>query len=62
MYSYHFESCEVGVYQKAKDRLNCNGDSFFCLETPQYLICAVSDGLGSGPKASEVSQLVISYH
>ncbi|MCD8503354.1 MAG: SpoIIE family protein phosphatase [Bacillaceae bacterium] len=58
---YQFEHFEVGAYQKAKDQFNCNGDSFFCLETPHYLICAVADGLGSGPKANEVSQLVITY-
>lgn len=61
MESNQFGHFEVSSFEKAKDGYSCNGDSFFCLETEEYVICAISDGLGSGLKASEVSELVISH-
>lgn len=59
--SVMFENIEIASFQKAKNNNAWCGDAFFCIETDNYFICAVSDGLGSGELAYDASNTVISY-
>ena len=52
---------EIASFQEAKNNNAWCGDAFLCIETDEYFICAISDGLGSGQLAHNASQLVISY-
>lgn len=56
-----FKHVKVASFQESKNNNPKCGDAFFCIETNEYFICAVSDGLGSGQLAFEASNLVISY-
>ncbi len=56
-----FNNVEIASFQEAKNNNSWCGDGFFCVETDEYFICAVSDGLGSGQLAHDASQIVISY-
>lgn len=56
-----FSRVKLAYFQEAKNNNAWCGDAFFCIETDEYFICAVSDGLGSGQLAYEASNLVISY-
>lgn len=58
--SHDFNKVQVSAYQKPKgDNLIC-GDSYIVLETENYFVCAIADGLGSGEPAKESSQAAIS--
>jgi negative regulator of sigma-B (phosphoserine phosphatase) len=46
------------AYQIQKKGNSCNGDSFFIKATEDYFICAVADGLGSGPGAYASSHAI----
>lgn len=46
------------AYQIQKEGNSCNGDSFFIKATEDYFICAVADGLGSGPDAYASSHAI----
>ncbi|SET79428.1 negative regulator of sigma-B (phosphoserine phosphatase) [Oceanobacillus limi] len=50
---------QVAVFQKAKQGNVCCGDSYFYIETENFFLCAIADGLGSGEYARESSQAVI---
>ncbi|KGX86557.1 SpoIIE family protein phosphatase [Pontibacillus litoralis] len=50
---------EVIAHQEAKHGNYCCGDSYFYKETDKEFVCALADGLGSGPYALESSQAVV---
>ncbi|MBM7571071.1 SpoIIE family protein phosphatase [Aquibacillus albus] len=50
---------QVSVYQKAKQGNYCCGDSYYFQENDSEFVCALADGLGSGPYAKESSQAVM---
>lgn len=56
-----FKNVELASYQHAKNNSYWSGDAFFCSESEDYFICAVSDGLGSGQYAYEASKVVMDY-
>jgi negative regulator of sigma-B (phosphoserine phosphatase) len=67
MIEHHsFENVKVSAFQVPKGGNDLCGDSFFFLETPQYFICALADGLGSGLLAQDASKaamnIVEEYH
>ncbi len=53
-------SLQLGISRKAKDNSPISGDSSICvkLEDGKYLL-AISDGMGTGPKARQSSKIVI---
>ncbi|WP_096201986.1 PP2C family serine/threonine-protein phosphatase [Bacillus sp. FJAT-45350] len=53
------QTIKVAAYQQAKKGNDCNGDTYFFLETDQYFICAMADGLGSGEGAQCASAKAI---
>lgn len=63
---YPFDKFAVSAVQRAKKNKSCCGDSFFIHETEDYLICALADGLGSGPEAHAASMsainVVVAHH
>ncbi|EIT87433.1 Phosphoserine phosphatase rsbX [Fictibacillus macauensis ZFHKF-1] len=56
---FSYDKIAVSSFQKPKKGNEQCGDSFYCLETPDYFICAVADGLGSGVMARAASQAAI---
>ena len=50
-----YKKATVSSYQKAKKGNDLCGDSFYTMETDNYLVCAVADGLGSGKLAKDAS-------
>lgn len=59
IYSYNFSNIQVSAYQRAKDNSKYNGDSYLTLETDNYFVCAIADGLGSGEFAKESADAAI---
>lgn len=57
---------EVFVYQEAKEGRRECGDTYFTFINDQYFLCAIADGLGSGPiarQSSEIMPLILEeYH
>ncbi|OLO36383.1 hypothetical protein BTR23_15015 [Alkalihalophilus pseudofirmus] len=53
------EHVNIATYQKPKEGNSLNGDSFVVLEVDGYVVCAVSDGLGSGEHAHSSSVSVM---
>lgn len=56
-----FKHIKLASFQKAKEGNYYCGDVLYYFENEDYFICAVSDGLGSGPLAREASNIAISY-
>lgn len=56
----HQEQIDICAFQQAKKGRDCCGDSYYTNETEDYFICAVADGLGSGPAALKSSSVAIS--
>ncbi len=50
---------EIATYEKPKKGNYHSGDSYFYIETDDYFLVALSDGLGSGEVAKQSSQAVI---
>ncbi|MGJ9382723.1 PP2C family serine/threonine-protein phosphatase [Salipaludibacillus sp. CF4.18] len=46
---------DISVYHEAKKGNWCSGDAFYTIETDDYILCAVADGLGSGEQAMEAA-------
>lgn len=59
IYSYDFTNMLVSTYQRAKDNNEYNGDSYITIETDDYFVCAIADGLGSGKPAKESADAAI---
>lgn len=57
----NFNHVQLGSFQEAKNKSSWCGDAFYCNESEDYFICAVSDGLGSGQFAYEASKVVMDY-
>ena len=53
------ENIEVIVSQTSKNNMVYCGDDFFFLNTKEYFLCVLADGLGSGEFAYESSHAVI---
>ncbi|WP_216831437.1 PP2C family serine/threonine-protein phosphatase [Alkalihalobacterium elongatum] len=49
----------VSAYQKPKEGNFLCGDSYVVVESEEYVICAVADGLGSGEEAHASSTTVV---
>lgn len=49
---------EVFVYQEAKEGKHECGDTYFTFMNDQYFLCAIADGLGSGPIARQSSEIM----
>lgn len=49
----------VSAYQQAKNNNPYNGDSYATIETDDYFVCAIADGLGSGKPAKESADAAI---
>ncbi|UOE94369.1 PP2C family serine/threonine-protein phosphatase [Alkalihalobacillus sp. LMS39] len=64
-YKIH-DHVKVAVYQQAKAGNYCCGDSYVMIETKQYFLCAIADGLGSGEGAwissDEVMKMIKEFH
>ncbi|MEK5036881.1 PP2C family serine/threonine-protein phosphatase [Sporosarcina sp. FSL K6-3457] len=52
------EYVEVYVYQEAKRGNRESGDTYFTHIEKDYFICAIADGLGSGPIARQSAQII----
>jgi negative regulator of sigma-B (phosphoserine phosphatase) len=52
------EHIHAVAYQIQKEGNLCNGDSFYMKTAEDYFICAVADGLGSGPEAHKSSSAI----
>ncbi len=52
------EHLEVYVYQGTKNGNQESGDTYFIHAEEDYFICAIADGLGSGPIARQSAQIV----
>lgn len=59
IYSYNFTNIQVSAYQQAKDNNEYNGDSYITIETDEYFVCAIADGLGSGELAKDSADAAI---
>jgi phosphoserine phosphatase RsbX len=53
------ERINVYGYQVSKKNQDVCGDLYFWIETKDYFLCALSDGLGSGEAANKASSAVI---
>lgn len=51
-----FPSFSCIIYQEPKGNHACCGDSYYALETENYFVVAIADGLGSGMEARKASQ------
>ncbi|MFB5663938.1 PP2C family serine/threonine-protein phosphatase [Alteribacillus sp. HJP-4] len=47
---------DIAAFQQEKDGNHHCGDSYMTLETDDYFLCALADGLGSGEAAHQSSQ------
>ncbi|WP_318618053.1 PP2C family serine/threonine-protein phosphatase [Sporosarcina sp. YIM B06819] len=52
------EHIEAYVYQVAKRGNRESGDAYFIHTEEDYFICAIADGLGSGPIARQSAQII----
>ncbi len=57
--SYQFANMHVSVFQQAKENNEHIGDSYCTIETDDYFVCAIADGLGSGEHAKESADAAI---
>lgn len=57
---YTFNQVQISAFQKAKAGNETCGDSYLVLETKDYFVCGIADGLGSGEFASESAEIAIS--
>jgi negative regulator of sigma-B (phosphoserine phosphatase) len=55
----HFNKMRTSVFQQPKKGESCCGDSYYMVETDEYFLCAVADGLGSGPEARSASEKAV---
>lgn len=51
---------DISIYQIPKKGNWCSGDAFYTVRTDNYILCAVSDGLGSGEQAMDASEAAMS--
>lgn len=58
MTEFKQKNIEVYAHQSIKEGKTQCGDSYFYIETEEYFICVVADGLGSGEFAHEASLAV----
>lgn len=47
------KKAQIVTYQQNKKGRECCGDSYLSIETDTHFICALADGLGSGPLAKQ---------
>jgi negative regulator of sigma-B (phosphoserine phosphatase) len=52
---HNYGQVELSVFQLSKIKHQACGDSYFSVETDDYFICAIADGLGSGDAAKKAS-------
>lgn len=53
------QNIEVAILQRSKDGGEFCGDAYTVVQTDEYVVCAVIDGLGSGEWASESAQAAL---
>lgn len=53
IYSHNYTNVQVSAFQRAKENNKCIGDSYITIETDEYFVCAIADGLGSGAPAKD---------
>ncbi|HET7626923.1 MAG TPA: SpoIIE family protein phosphatase [Bacillales bacterium] len=58
--NYRFDKMRVSAFQLAKQGETQCGDSYYMMETNDYFLCMLADGLGSGPDAKKASQKAVS--
>ncbi|MFJ7934978.1 PP2C family serine/threonine-protein phosphatase [Sporosarcina sp. NPDC096371] len=58
MESIQTEHVEAYVFQEAKSGNRESGDTYFIHTEDDYFICAIADGLGSGPIARQSAQII----
>lgn len=56
---YSDEKLEVAVFEQAKPGKSLSGDAYTVIQTKDYAICAVVDGLGSGEAAYQSAKAAI---
>lgn len=49
---------EINIYQRAKSGNIESGDAYFVHSDDDYFICAIADGLGSGPIARQSAEII----
>lgn len=59
IHTHNFTNVQVSAFQQAKENNDCNGDSYITIETDEYFVCAIADGLGSGQFAKESADVAI---
>lgn len=63
---FNSEKVEAYVYQEAKQGNRECGDAYYLYSGDDYFICAIADGLGSGPNARQsaivVPEMLEKYH
>jgi negative regulator of sigma-B (phosphoserine phosphatase) len=52
-----YNKTSLSIVQQCKEGQSVCGDDYFTEETEDYLIIAIADGLGSGPKANDAASL-----
>ena len=52
------EHVEINIYQRAKSGNVESGDAYFYHAEEDYFICAIADGLGSGPIARQSAEII----
>ncbi|WP_172370729.1 SpoIIE family protein phosphatase [Sporosarcina jiandibaonis] len=52
------EHVEINIYHRAKSGNRESGDTYFVHSTEDYFICAIADGLGSGPIARQSAEII----
>ena len=60
MEQYKGNRYTVNAYQVAKEGMYFCGDSYYIKAADDYFLCVLADGLGSGERAHDSSQAVIS--
>lgn len=58
MKSIRHTNLEVYVYQEAKEGNYESGDTYFTYMNEDYFLCAIADGLGSGPIAKQSADVI----
>lgn len=57
---YAFNHVQISTFQRAKAGNKKCGDSYLVLETKDYFVCGIADGLGSGDPANESAEMAVS--
>lgn len=58
MITFESDNVEACIYQQSKNGNADSGDAYYIHSEEDYFICAIADGLGSGPIAKESADVI----